>query len=101
MIVEDLGVTRPASKAAPRKRRDAQPRPTTVQRWWLSHGLTQPGGKLPLFDAEGQTVSRQTIRSCIRQGWAAPWIVNPVKPDWLVCRLTDGGRSALGAGDSS
>jgi hypothetical protein len=38
-------------------------------------------------------VNEQTIRSCIAQGWAEPWFANPLKPDWLVCKLTEAGRS--------
>ncbi|HEX9810201.1 MAG TPA: hypothetical protein VGC25_11470 [Alphaproteobacteria bacterium] len=68
-------------------------RPTAAQRAWLARGLDQPGGKLPLFDKEGRRVSPRTIRSCIEQGWAAPWFINPVKPDWLVCKLTEKGRA--------
>ncbi len=71
-------------------------RPTPVQRRWLQRGLDQPGGKLPLFDEDGREVDPRTIRSCVRQGWAEPWIANPIKPDWLVCRLTDTGRAILG-----
>lgn len=74
-------------------------RPTAAQRRWLARGANQPGGKLPLFDENGQAVNPQTIKSCIRQGWAAPWIRNPIKPDWLVCKLTDAGRAALGEDD--
>ena len=70
-------------------------RPTPVQRAWLHRGLDQPGGKLPLFDRDGQLYNPRTIRSCIDQGWAAPWIGNPLKPDWLVCRLTEAGREAV------
>ena len=43
-----------------------------AQRQWLLHGLTQPGGKLPLFDEYGQKVSNQTVKSCIKKGWAEP-----------------------------
>ena len=68
-------------------------RPSPAQRAWLSRGLDQPGGKLPLFDEWGQRVNEQTIRSCIAQGWAEPWFANPLKPDWLVCKLTEAGRS--------
>jgi hypothetical protein len=25
-----------------------------------------------------------------------PWMHNPIKPDWLVCRLTEGGYRVLG-----
>ena len=70
--------------------------PSEAQLAWLQRGLEQPGGKLPLFDKIGQKVSEQTVRSCIRSGWAEPWFNNPIKPDWLVCRLTDAGRLAAG-----
>jgi len=76
----------------------SEPRPTPAQRRYLERGLTQPGGKLPLFDVEGQQVNAQTVRTCIERGWAAPWFANPLKPDWLVCRLTDAGRSIAGDG---
>jgi hypothetical protein len=71
-------------------------RPTAQQRQWLRRGVGQPGGKLPLFDEWGQRISERTVRSCIDQGWAEPWFSNPLKPDWLVCKLTDAGRSAIG-----
>jgi len=70
-------------------------RATPAQREWLARGLDQPGGKLPLFDKWGQRVSEQTVRSCIQHGWAEPWFSNPLKPDWLVCRLTDSGRRII------
>ena len=68
-------------------------RPTLGQKSWLARGLEQPGGKLPLFDEEGQHYPVRTVRSCIDRGWAEPWFDNPTKPDWLVCRLTEKGRS--------
>ena len=70
-------------------------KPTQAQRRYLRSGLIQPGGKLPLFDKNGQEINKQTVRSCIRRGWAEPWFNNPLKPDWLVCRLTNKGRSIL------
>ncbi len=70
-------------------------RPSPAQRRWLERGLAQPGGKLPLFDEWGQRVSERTIRVCIDQGWAEPWFTNPLKPDWLVCKLTDAGRDLV------
>lgn len=80
----------------PRKARSkSDRRPTKAQRTWLQAGLDQPGGKLPLFDARGQRVNERTIRSCLQQGWAEPWFYNPIKPDWMVCKLTDAGRSAV------
>lgn len=74
-------------------------RPTATQRAWLARGLDQPGGKLPLFDREGRPISRRTIESCIAQGWAEPWFANPIKPDWLVCKLTPAGRAVVGGED--
>lgn len=69
--------------------------PTASQTRWLVRGLQQPGGKLPLFDENGQKVSERTVRVCIERGWAEPWFANPIKPDWLVCKLTRAGRAAL------
>ncbi len=70
-------------------------RPTATQRAWLRRGLDQPGGKLPLFDRHGQMYNPRTIQSCLAQGWAAPWAANPIKPDWMICKLTAAGRTAL------
>lgn len=70
-------------------------RPTPAQRDWLHRGLGQPGSKLPLFDHNGKRIDPRTIRSCIDQGWADPWFANPLKPDWLVCKLTAMGREML------
>ena len=74
-------------------------RPTRGQIDWLRQGLQQPGGKLPLFDHFGQKVSDRTVKSCIQQGWAEPWFDNPIKPDWLICKLTDTGRKIAEAAD--
>jgi len=67
--------------------------PSSVQRAWLRRGLDQAGGKLPLFDERGQEIDPRTIRACIEQGWAEPWFDNPLKQDWLVCKLTSAGRA--------
>jgi hypothetical protein len=75
-------------------------RPTVTQLAWLSRGLQQAGGKLPLFDRFGQRYDSRTIRSCVEQGWAEPWFKNPIKPDWLVCRLTAEGRALAAAGET-
>jgi hypothetical protein len=71
-------------------------RPTEPQRRYLHRGLTEPGGKLPLFDRDGREVPARTVRACIEHGWAEPWFHNPLKPDWLVCRLTPKGYAILG-----
>lgn len=73
-------------------------RPTAAQMAWLTRGLDQPGGKLPLFDPDGQRVNPRTIKACLEQAWAEPWFDNPIKPDWLVCKLTEAGRQAALAG---
>ena len=72
-----------------------KPVPSPVQRAWLKRGLDQPGGKLPLFDTQGQQIDPRTIQACIEQGWAEPWFANPIKPGWLVCKLTVAGRAAV------
>src|SRR5262249_30516422 len=47
-------------------------RPTEAQRRYLERGLTQAGGKLPLFDRDGREVSKKTIESCVAHGWGTP-----------------------------
>lgn len=84
---------RPASKQ--RSPKPDGPRPSPAQYAYLKRGVEQPGGKLPLFDLQGQRYSERTIRSCIDQGWAEPWFNNPLKPDWLVCKLTAAGRALI------
>ena len=74
---------------------DATDKPSKTQSEWLSRAITQPGGKLPLFDKYGQKIGESTVRSCIEKGWAEPWFSNPIKPDWLVCKITDAGRKAV------
>jgi hypothetical protein len=71
-------------------------RPSGAQRRYLERGLEQPGGKLPLFDRDGREVPKKTVQACIAHGWAEPWTRNPIKPEWLVCRLTAAGYQVLG-----
>ena len=47
-------------------------RPSEAQRRYLERGLTQAGGKLPLFDRDGREVSKKTVESCVAHGWATP-----------------------------
>jgi len=70
-------------------------KPSAAQFRYLQRGLDQAGGKLPLFDVNGQRINDQTIRSCVKNGWCESWARNPVKPDWLVCKLTEAGRNAV------
>ena len=77
----------------------ARAAPSKVQLSYLKRGLEQAGGKLPLFDRDGRAISPQTVKACISHGWAEPWFSNPLKKDWLVCRLTEEGRKLLGEQD--
>ncbi len=72
---------------------DAQASPTQIK--WLHRGLTQAGGKLPLFDESGRRVSHRTVQPCLDHGWAEPWFINPLMPNWQVCRLTQEGRALV------
>jgi hypothetical protein len=66
--------------------------PALAELMYLRRGLTQPGGKLPLFDLDGQQIDATLVRRCLERGWAEPWFNNPLKPDWQVCKLTEQGR---------
>lgn len=94
MPTNNPDITETLSQAALSKR-EHRAVPTPAQRRYLSLGLNQAGGKLPLFDRDGQRFRAATIRRCIAAGWCEPWYRNPLKPDWLVCRLTAAGRDAL------
>ncbi len=83
--------------AAPEISGTGNVRPNPAQRHYLARGLDQPGGKLPLFDEYGQHVHPALVKACIAHGWAEPWFGNPLKPDWLICKLTDEGRRAASA----
>jgi hypothetical protein len=71
-------------------------RPSPAQARYLARGLDEPGGKLPLFDRDGREIPKKTVEACIAHGWAEPWVANPMKPNWLVCRLTQQGYRVLG-----
>ncbi|MBL4639655.1 MAG: hypothetical protein JKY57_03905 [Kordiimonadaceae bacterium] len=70
-------------------------KPSAAQIRYLTRGIAEPGGKLPLFDDTGQRIKDQTIRACITKGWCKPWYNNPIQPKWLVCKLTKQGRVAV------
>jgi hypothetical protein len=69
--------------------------PTVAELIYLRRGLVQPGGKLPLFDLDGQQIDAAIVGRCLERGWAEPWFNNPLKPDWLICRLSSAGRRLL------
>ena len=70
----------------------ADRQPSLPELFYLRRGLAQPGGKLPLFDLDGQAIAAEVVQACLDRGWAEPWFNNPLKPDWLVCKLTETGR---------
>lgn len=81
-------------KATPPTKPPRPPSPTASQRAWLQRGLTEPGGKLPLFDAKGGQVDHRTIQACLDAGWAESWFANPLNQAMQICRLTEKGRAA-------
>ncbi len=94
MTYDTLPVESEASPDAPQIIRFRR-LPTPEERNYLARGLDQPGGKLPLFDLDGRPVHPSLVRSCLARGWVVPWFANPLKPDWLVCKLTEKGRHVL------
>ena len=88
-----------AKKTKPKKAqnpaREDVMQPSASQFKWLERGLSQAGGKLPLFDENGKRVSDRTVRSCVNNGWAEPWFENPIKPEWQICKLTETGRKII------
>ena len=92
LVVENKSKKAPARK---RGKKRAGGSATPNQMHWLAQGLDQAGGKLPLFDEDGQRISERTVLSCIEKGWAKPWFDNPIKPDWQVCGLTEAGRQLV------
>ncbi len=72
-----------------------QPVPSRAELSYLRRGMFEPGGKLPLFDRRGQEINPAIIQICLANKWAEHWFANPVKPDWLVCRLTQAGRNVV------
>jgi len=64
---------------------------------WLKTGVNNADGRLALFDGSGQRIEAHIQRVAIAQGWAEGWFANPMRPDWMVCRLTQSGAQALAA----
>ena len=83
--------TRISKNANVQKNTKITAKPSPAQKRYLKYGLKQPGGKLPLFDKDGQRIPAATIRACMQSGWCEPWAQNPIEPKWLVCKLTNGG----------
>ena len=99
-VFADQEKTRVASAAALSALNDndlVESQPSLPELFYLRRGLSQPGGKLPLFDLDGQAIAPEVVQACLDKGWAEPWFNNPLKPDWLVCKLTEAGRLAASA----
>lgn len=62
---------------------------------WLQTGAGNAEGRLALFDGTGQRVDPSIQRAALSQGLAEGWFANPMRPDWMVCRLTPAGKRAL------
>ena len=62
---------------------------------WLRGGLDRADGRLAIFDTFGEPVDKGVIKSAIAAGLAEPWFSSPMRPQWMVCRLTPKGRDAL------
>ena len=59
---------------------------------WLRGGLERPDGRLAIFDTFGEPVDKAVVKSAISLGLAEPWFSSPMRPQWMVCRLTAKGR---------
>ena len=87
----------PPCRSLPADRLAVARRPTPAQRRYLERGLTQAGGKLPLFDRDGREVVEADNRILHRPAAGpCPGVHNPIKPGWLVCRLFRGRLSGAG-----
>jgi hypothetical protein len=62
---------------------------------WLKTGVNNPEGRLSLFDGGGQRIDGKIQRFAIQSELAEGWFANPMRPDWMVCRLTERGRRLL------
>jgi hypothetical protein len=62
---------------------------------WLKTGLNNPEGRLSLFDGSGQKIPASIQRFAIQNDLAEGWFANPMRPEWMVCRLTARGQRAL------
>ena len=77
-------------------RADSLARETDLElRAWLRGGVDRSDGRLAIFDTFGEPVNKAVIKSAIASGLAEPWFSSPMRPQWMVCRLTAKGRAAV------
>ncbi len=62
---------------------------------WLQAGEKQPGGKLPLYDANGERIPKALIQVSLEYGLVEPW--TPGVAALGICKLTPLGRRFLSA----
>ncbi len=68
---------------------------------WLSGGLNRADSRLALFDQFGEPIDPNIVKSAIEKGLAEPWFSSPMRPQWMVCRLTSQGRHVLARRDAT
>ena len=64
-------------------------------RGWLQGGEAREDGRLALFDQFGEPIDRKVVKTAIASGFAEPWFASPMRPQWIVCRLTSKGQDFL------
>lgn len=62
---------------------------------YLAEGASRPDGKLPLFDENGDPVSRETVEEVVNAGLAEPAYDRQILKDWKILRLTEQGRKVV------
>ena len=62
---------------------------------WLNGGLNREDGRLAIFDTFGEPINKAVIKTAIASGFAEPWFSSPMRPQWMVCRLTAKGRAVV------
>lgn len=60
---------------------------------WLQAGENQPGGKLPLYDKDGERIPKALIQVSLEYGLVEPW--TPGVAPLGICKLTSLGRKFL------
>lgn len=80
------------------KRQTKAPEMSRAQLNYLKTGFERVDGKLPLFDAEGNWISSETIETCQKEGWAEPVYERNILRDLKRLRLTEEGREMIMVG---
>lgn len=62
---------------------------------YLREGLDRLDGKLPLFDENGEVISKTTIMAVVAKGWAEPAYAKTFLKGLEIFKLTDKGREVV------